>query len=190
MKTPNIDNAIMQIRQEIIVKKAGKNTHQNYNYHKGEDVMREVNKHLANHGICYYTQVLDIRELNNKTYYEYSLSISKGDEYKTLTYFVPEDTQQKNAVQAYGSTQTYAERYILQSLLSISDNKDDPDNNKAIKETEYYPQSEVIAVFKKHGKNTTDVQQYFKENNLRSDSIKLGSLDKIVDDYKVWSNNE
>lgn len=188
METPKIDKAIREIRLQIELKKNGFNKHQSYSYFKGQDVMAVADKYLDAKDITHYIYVKNVSQLNNKTYYNYVLELIHGSELKELTYFVPEDTMQKNAVQAYGSTQTYAERYILQSLLSISDHKDDPDNQN--NKIEYYDRQHIIDVFNNQGYPQEKIVQYFKMANLKSDKIVMGTLDNIVDTFLEWAKKD
>ena len=122
------------------IQKAGKNEHQKFKYFLLSDLFNNIVNELDKIGIFTICGIKHIEgDWCNINLIFYDIELKKSH---TFSYDLPLDTQQKNRIQAGGSTWTYAYRYGLQMFFAISDDKNDPDskdssksymNNKEIK---------------------------------------------------------
>lgn len=119
-----------KIKKEISMKKNGKNTFQKYDYFKLSDILDNIIKRLDENIFYYYHT--EHKQDNIWTGYHVFSDVETGESFIISNDF-PLDSKQDNKIQAYGSTMTYSERYGLQMIFQITDDKDDPDhdfNNK------------------------------------------------------------
>lgn len=127
-----------KVKTQIRVSKNGENKFQKYKYFKLSDLHNAIIPILSNEGIFYS---FSCEYLGNDMYRGIHTFI-KDDERMIFNFDFPMDTAQGNRIQAYGSTMTYAERYGLQMIFSITDDKDDPDANN-LDDTKFISAAEV-----------------------------------------------
>jgi len=120
-----IYNDLNEIKASLRVVKNGENKFQKYKYFKLSDLLNALIPKLQEKEIFYSFQ----NEYIGNDVFKGIHTFTKNDNSISFTYSFPLDTAQGNRIQAYGSTMTYAERYGLQMIFSITDDKDDPDQN-------------------------------------------------------------
>ena len=122
-----ISKKLIQLKG-LKIKKNGKNKHQNFDYYLLSDILDEVNKICRDINLFYFpTFTIDSDSGTMLTTIDF-FDIDSGETCKIESEGLL-DNQQRNPVQAGGSSQTYNLRYTLMYFLGISDNVDDPDSN-------------------------------------------------------------
>ena len=133
---------LFEIKYKIHIVKNGRNTFisDKFKYFTLSDIHKAVLPLFYEKNIFYFP-TNDI--INNEIMIIY-LHFIKDGKHLTLNYSMPLSKIQRNITQDGGSTSTYGERYALQMLFSLSDDRDDPDyltgknendNNKTAKPT-------------------------------------------------------
>jgi len=134
----NLKKKLLLIKTEIAEKGIAKNavnTHLKYKYAELSDILNIVNKVTEKHGVLLMIQIrLDpqMTTITSKLIYEGIINLYDIDSEETIqyTYSFPSDTAQKiNDIQAYGSTMTYAQRYMLGALFGIAYDNENPDRS-------------------------------------------------------------
>jgi hypothetical protein len=122
-----ISKKLIQLKG-LKIKKNGKNQHQKFDYYLLSDILDEVNKICKVVGLFYYPSFAIDSENNTMLTTITFHDLESGETFGVTSEGLL-DNQQRNPVQAGGSSQTYNLRYTLMYFLGISDNIDDPDSN-------------------------------------------------------------
>lgn len=122
-----ISKKLIQLKG-LKIKKNGKNKHQGFEYYLLSDILDSINLICKDINLLYFPKFTINNEsgtmLTTIDFYD----IDSGESF-TIESEGFLDNQQRNPVQAGGSSQTYNLRYTLMYFLGISDNVDDPDSN-------------------------------------------------------------
>lgn len=131
---------LLNAKAEIgtIVKDAS-NPHFKMKYASLPKILETINPILKAYGLLLTIEVTMDKELTsilNNPIYNGVVTVYDVETklFESYHYNFPQDTAQKqNAIQAFGSTMTYAQRYMLGCLLGIPFDEEDPDNEKNFK---------------------------------------------------------
>lgn len=151
------------------IKKNGKNKHQGFEYYLLSDILDSINLICKDINLFYYPKFTinnDNRTiLTTIEFYD----IDSGETFKLESDgFL--DNQQRNPVQAGGSSQTYNLRYTLMYFLGISDNVDDPDS-KDLKSSSKLITEKQKSEFKYRFKDLTNEEKKELFNRVNSNNI-------------------
>jgi hypothetical protein len=122
-----ISKKLIQLKG-LKIKKNGKNQHQKFDYYLLSDILENVNDVCKIINLFYYPSFSIDSENNTMITNLHFYDLESGEEFQTSCEGLL-DNQQRNPVQAGGSSLTYNLRYTLMYFLGISDNVDDPDSN-------------------------------------------------------------
>lgn len=106
--------------------KTGIRTH--YKYASLPDIDKAIKKPLADNGL---TRTFHIEEENGKIIVTCKISHNLGHSETTTMSAIPDNSGNKNAIQANGSTVTYLQRYTLVGALGLTTVEDDDDGQTA-----------------------------------------------------------
>lgn len=124
---------IMRVSNAIRISKDGKNSFQNYEYFKPDDINKAIVPVLIEHGL--YTK-FDMTFNSDKQVYEGTLRVGNfenKDDIEIYSLDVKEAiVKGSSPVQCSGATMTYLKRYMLMNAFNLADNKDDPDSHAPI----------------------------------------------------------
>lgn len=138
-KSLSVKERIVKISNEIRIGKDGKNSFQNYEYFKPDDIAKALNPLLEKYELLAHFSMSYSKE---KGMYEAKLEMLdiKSDD-KVLYWFdIPMTTLRGTGeAQNAGATMTYAKRYLQMNAFNLADNSADPDNekNKPADKTDY-----------------------------------------------------
>ena len=154
IKTQSTIERIMRVSNEIRISKDGKNSFQNYEYFKPDDINKAIVPVLLEHGLYAKFDMIFNAE---KGVYEGSLKIGNfenKDDFEIYSLDVKEAlVKGASPVQCSGATMTYLKRYILMNAFNLADNKDDPDSHASVNNAK-----EVKASVKIEDTNIKDIQ--------------------------------
>jgi hypothetical protein len=163
------------------IQKKGVNKHQDFKYFKLSDLFDEIadmiEKELNILVTCNIKHKQDDIFNCNLMFFDVELNKSFVFEYD-----LPLDTQQKNRVQAGGSTWTYAYRYGLQMFFNITDNQYDPDNKEI--RVKYNGNKPVIANDLIGQKQFDEMKKLFAKNGIENTKDKLTFIRDILPNLK------
>jgi len=126
----SVKEKIIKISNEIRVGKDGKNSFQNYDYFKPDDIAKALNPLLEKYNLISHFNMPYSKE---KGMYEGELKIENASDDDAVIYnFDMPLTELKGTgmAQNAGATQTYCKRYMLMNAFNLADNNSDPDNEK------------------------------------------------------------
>ena len=126
----SVKSRIVKISNEIRVGKDGKNTFQNYDYFKPDDIAKALNPLLEKYNVIALFNMVFSKE---KEMYEGKLAIEDLDSQDFVNYQfdIPLTTLKGTGeAQNAGATLTYCKRYMIMSIFNLGDNSSDPDNEK------------------------------------------------------------
>ena len=126
----SVKSRIVKISNEIRVGKDGKNTFQNYDYFKPDDIAKALNPLLEKYNVIALFNMTFSKE---KEMYEGKLAIEDLDSQDFVNYQfdIPLTTLKGTGeAQNAGATLTYCKRYMIMSIFNLGDNSSDPDNEK------------------------------------------------------------
>ena len=133
IKTQSTIERIMRVSNEIRISKDGKNSFQNYEYFKPDDINKAIVPVLLEHGLYAKFDMIFNAE---KGVYQGSLRIGNfenKDDFEIYSLDVKEAlVKGASPVQCSGATMTYLKRYILMNAFNLADNKDDPDSHASV----------------------------------------------------------
>jgi hypothetical protein len=163
------------------IQKKGVNKHQDFKYFKLSDLFDEIadmiEKELNILVTCNIKHKQDDIFNCNLMFFDVELNKSFVFEYD-----LPLDTQQKNRVQAGGSTWTYAYRYGLQMFFNITDNQYDPDNKEI--RVNYNGNKPAIANDLIGQKQFDEMKKLFAKNGIGNTKDKLKFIRDILPNLK------
>lgn len=129
-KQESVKARIVQISNEIRIKKDGRNDFGKYDYFTPETLVASLNPLLLKYRLITLFNL--VNDDANPMKYHAELTIEDFDSDDSVDYFFdidrPVDMKGANTTQVGGSTLTYAKRYSLMNAFNITDNKDDPDS--------------------------------------------------------------
>jgi len=126
----SVKSRIVKISNEIRVGKDGKNTFQNYDYFKPDDIAKALNPLLEKYNVIALFNMVFSKE---KEMYEGKIAIEDLDSQDFVNYQfdIPLTTLKGTGeAQNAGATLTYCKRYMIMSIFNLGDNSSDPDNEK------------------------------------------------------------
>lgn len=130
----SLKEKILNISNDLRIKKEGKNTFSKYDYFTPDDILSNLNPLLHTHKVfCHF----DL--LRNDNEYKATLTVSDCSSEQSLIYNMetpPLEIRGANPVQAVGGLMTYCKRYLLMNAFNIADNKDDLDAGELNKKVE------------------------------------------------------
>lgn len=158
-----IREQLAKIRGEIKILEKDTTGHTN-RYVSLPSTLDFINPILAKHGVSITIDVPETKEENSVTKYHFVVEIGYMEESMTKDYWIPEalvpsgkgDPNAK-AIQNFGATITYGQRYIYQILLGLPNADEDPDGVK------FTPDDFVWWI--------THIANHEKNINLTSDAI-------------------
>lgn len=175
-KSISVKEKIIKISNEIRVGKDGKNSFQNYEYFKPDDIAKALNPLLEKYELLTHFSMPYSKE---KGMYEAELSIMdiKSDDKLVYRFDIPLTTLRGTGeAQNAGATMTYAKRYLQMNVFNLADNSADPDNekNKPADNTDY----------EKKLKSAKDLEELSKVWSALPATAK-GQLNLIKDEIKT-----
>jgi hypothetical protein len=126
----SVKERIVKISNEIRIGKDGKNSFQNYEYFKPDDIAKALNPLLERHELLIHFNMPYSKE---KGMYEAKLTIVdiKSDDQVVYLFDIPlTELKGTGMAQNAGATMTYAKRYLQMNVFNLADNSADPDNEK------------------------------------------------------------
>jgi len=132
----NLKAKLLAIKTEIgKVYKDASNSGLKFKYATLSNILNKVNSLLDKHQVLMTISIQmnsELTSITNKLIYSGTVEFLDvtGNEFKEYHFNFPSDTQQKNDIQAFGSTMTYAQRYMLGAIFGIAFDDEDPDNDK------------------------------------------------------------
>jgi len=161
---------------EIGISKDASNSHLKYKYATLSNILNKVNEVAKNNKVLFTIQIRlnpEMTSITNKLFYDGIVTLidTENDETLEFTYSFPSDTAQKNNdIQAFGSTMTYSQRYMLGALFGIAFDDEDPDHDK---NTVHVPKQ-----------STNNVTNNVTSNDLISDAQNKMLFAKVKE-YKI-----
>lgn len=190
-----VKKRIVQIMNEIRMKKEGKNTFSNYNYFRPDDIFKELNELLLKHGLITIFNLIREDKESEKVVVEMEKNNVKTiteilkDKYIAILEIVDVETDESikyefhlrnatlsgaNDAQNAGATLTYAKRYLLMNAFNIAENDLDPDTQppieeKQVKKTE--PKQEQKQIQRTNTTRSKKLNQIRSQINAFLDSL-------------------
>jgi len=127
-----IKQKIVEISNELRIEKEGKNSFQNYDYFRPDDIAKAINPLMEKHGIIIMFNMPFSAE---KQMYEGSLIVEdiKTAEKVEYKFDIPlTEVKGSSKAQGAGATQTYCKRYMIMNAFNIADNSDDLDGKSPL----------------------------------------------------------
>lgn len=182
----SIYKKFQNLKMDITVVKDATNPFAKSKYASLSNVFEEVTKKLNNNNLLF--TIIEIILLENGNYQAKSLLINLDSEKEEKIEFVhqfPPDSTQKSAIQCWGSTLTYAQRYIYGSVFSIAYDDEDPEQKQLPAKTESKPTNKpsenqmkrLFALINVYAKNQNKTVEDVK-NNI-SNRFKLDSFNDM-----------
>ncbi len=113
--------AMMQGELPLVVQ-GGRDDHKKISYSRLEDVLTAARPAMQHHG---FSISFDIANEQNGVIVTGTLTHSAGHSRSTTRRYPIDTGPGRSAIQALGSSETYARRYVMMSLLNIASDKDD-----------------------------------------------------------------
>lgn len=188
---------LLAIKTEIgKVYKDANNTGLKFKYATLSNILNKVNSLLDKHSVLMTISIQmnsELTSITNKLIYSGTVEFLNidGNEFKEYHFNFPSDTQQKNDIQAFGSTMTYAQRYMLGAIFGIAFDDEDPDNDKntvksETKQTTYKSNNENVS----NGNVISEAQQKRIWGIAKGKGIATDTVIAIVKKYGYGSTKE
>lgn len=201
-KNLNLFQKIIEITNEIKIKKSGKNTHAKFSYFTPEDVYNAINPLLKKYGLFIKFDLIKSKEqdLYNSTAEVFDLNSEREDKSLVYKFDIPQtQVHGASAGQNAGATLTYAKRYMLMNIFNIADNESDLDSkdqktfiqkNKIKEETEIAIQEkmEYLELTDEQKKKTFKIYGVYRAGDLSEE--KAQKLIKLLNDKITKKENE
>lgn len=179
LELKTITEKLSYIQRRLSVKKSQTNTFGNYQYRTAEDIYTCFKEIINKHNIdVFLITNFKTFTINNKIFLECEAIIKDEDSEIKANGFAELASEKKgmDIAQLTGSTQTYARKYALQSLLAIDDKEMDLDSEK-IKEKEQ-------KALKQEKNNLINQLQGFLDENIVGQDGEIITKEKILNTYK------